>query len=690
MFGGGGSANSAANTPPSPSSPASSSSASSSCEVSKAASAISGAGAHAEPRTTRRRPSQGIERERFKELNRDRDILKHKPKPDPATLLTYLPEGSTSASASASASDTRTGTAEAQSHPPSTSTSAPTGVRQASPTTGPGSTSISPVLSSSSSSSQSANTRTGAVTGTGSEGTTETSAKQGHRGDLSLPKGHNNKSSSSSNDAGNSSTSSSSSTSSHKPKKSTSRAATFFANAKNTLHLSSGSSNNNSSSSNSSSSSGSSSSGGGSNAANSNKHHIQSIKNDIKSLNTYSTLNAMRSNPREMMATTQLHCLGRSDPTLLIPQGSLNNSAGESVPSLHSSFTVGVAEDKNRSCRRTMEDSHSFIYNYLGVPRVPAHANPTTMAEISKHSHDSSNSSHSRKASKELDAEIATKQTPTPNLNVAETDNGFFAIYDGHAGSLAADWCGKKIHLIVEDIIRDQPHRSVAELLDDAFQEADRQMSQTAQLRHSGCTAVVAVMRWEDRIPPNTLSPKYKDRGIKASTMTNIPEGNVGDGARVDIAAAGMDSKENEAALESLDAEHDPSDKKRVRMLYVANVGDSRAVICRNGKAVRLTYDHKGGDEHEGRRIAKCGGMILNYRVNGVLAVTRALGDSYMKDLVTGRPYTTETMVDPETDEFLILACDGVSLFYSPKIIRFAIANISCTALGRLHRPRSG
>ncbi|KAI5281891.1 Protein phosphatase 2C 1 [Ascosphaera acerosa] len=130
-----------------------------------------------------------------------------------------------------------------------------------------------------------------------------------------------------------------------------------------------------------------------------------------------------------------------------------------------------------------------------------------------------------------------------------------------------------------------------------------------------------------------------------------------------------MAPEANAAALESLDANtggsgggggQGPTKKQRVRMLYVANVGDSRAVLCRKGRAVRLTYDHKGSDAHEGRRVADCGGMIFNARVNGVLAVTRALGDSYMKDLVTGRPFTTETMVDPEKDEFMILACDGL------------------------------
>jgi protein phosphatase PTC1 len=46
----------------------------------------------------------------------------------------------------------------------------------------------------------------------------------------------------------------------------------------------------------------------------------------------------------------------------------------------------------------------------------------------------------------------------------------------------------------------------------------------------------------------------------------------------------------------------------------------------------------------------------------GVLAVTRSLGDSSMKEFVVGSPYTTETELGEE-DEFLIIACDGVRLF---------------------------
>lgn len=95
------------------------------------------------------------------------------------------------------------------------------------------------------------------------------------------------------------------------------------------------------------------------------------------------------------------------------------------------------------------------------------------------------------------------------------------------------------------------------------------------------------------------------------------------------------------------------------RVLYTANAGDARGVLCRAGKAVRLTYDHKGSDKQEAKRITDAGGFVMSGRVNGVLAVTRSLGDSSMKEFVVGSPYTTETELCEE-DELLVLACDGL------------------------------
>jgi protein phosphatase PTC1 len=113
----------------------------------------------------------------------------------------------------------------------------------------------------------------------------------------------------------------------------------------------------------------------------------------------------------------------------------------------------------------------------------------------------------------------------------------------------------------------------------------------------------------------------------------------------------------------TLDSEHvfepDPAKAPR-RVLYCANAGDARGVLCRGGKAVRLTYDHKGSDKQEAKRVTDAGGFMMSGRVNGVLAVTRSLGDSSMKEFVVGSPYTTETELCTE-DEFVIIACDGVS-----------------------------
>lgn len=105
----------------------------------------------------------------------------------------------------------------------------------------------------------------------------------------------------------------------------------------------------------------------------------------------------------------------------------------------------------------------------------------------------------------------------------------------------------------------------------------------------------------------------------------------------------------------------DHREARAKRTLYTANVGDARAVLCRNGKAVRLSYDHKGSDKAEIRRIISLGGFIMHSRVNGVLAVTRSLGDAAMKEFISGSPYTTETeLYGADVDSLLILACDGL------------------------------
>ncbi|KAL3423241.1 protein phosphatase 2C [Phlyctema vagabunda] len=358
---------------------------------------------------------------------------------------------------------------------------------------------------------------------------------------------------------------------------------------------------------------------------------------------------------------TPLQKLGRQDPALSVPQGQHNNSAGESLPGPRSTFRVGVWEDKNKKCRRTMEDTHAFLYNFLHTP-APALGS------------DSSATSLTGKSTDELvSSESSTTLLPAvSSSDVMETDNGYFAIFDGHAGTFAADWCGKKLHIILEETIRKNPNTPIPELLDQTFTTVDAQLEKLP-LKNSGCTAVTAVLRWEDRIPNaqsatgSTAIAPAAAAAVKAATEaakaeskddsgadTNKPQQSTNPTSGVPSAAVSGSASGAEAHAKLKNS------ASRQRVLYTANVGDARIVLCRNGKALRLSYDHKGSDENEGKRVANAGGLILNNRVNGVLAVTRALGDAYMKDLVTGHPYTTETVIQADVDEFIILACDGL------------------------------
>ena len=59
----------------------------------------------------------------------------------------------------------------------------------------------------------------------------------------------------------------------------------------------------------------------------------------------------------------------------------------------------------------------------------------------------------------------------------------------------------------------------------------------------------------------------------------------------------------------------------------MANAGDSRCVLSRNGKAVDMSVDHKPEDNAERDRIQNAGGKITSDgRVNGGLNLSRALG----------------------------------------------------------------
>ncbi|KAK9070984.1 hypothetical protein SSX86_009552 [Deinandra increscens subsp. villosa] len=96
--------------------------------------------------------------------------------------------------------------------------------------------------------------------------------------------------------------------------------------------------------------------------------------------------------------------------------------------------------------------------------------------------------------------------------------------------------------------------------------------------------------------------------------------------------------------------------------LLVANVGDSRAVVCKNGKAVAVSRDHKPDRSDERKRIQDAGGFVMwagTWRVGGILAVSRAFGDKLLKRFVVADPEIEEEEVDGCL-EFLVLGSDGL------------------------------
>lgn len=95
----------------------------------------------------------------------------------------------------------------------------------------------------------------------------------------------------------------------------------------------------------------------------------------------------------------------------------------------------------------------------------------------------------------------------------------------------------------------------------------------------------------------------------------------------------------------------------------VANSGDTRAVLSRLRTAIDLTRDMKSSNPIEIARILSSGGSIVNGRVLGSLAVSRALGDCQLKEIndkaVIAEPEITSFYFQSD-DEFIVIATDGL------------------------------
>lgn len=127
--------------------------------------------------------------------------------------------------------------------------------------------------------------------------------------------------------------------------------------------------------------------------------------------------------------------------------------------------------------------------------------------------------------------------------------------------------------------------------------------------------------------------------------------------------------------------------------IVCANAGDSRAVLCRDGRAMPLSQDHKPNDEKERRRILAAGGKIneaphargTQFRINGSLNLSRSIGDLEYKQrhdlppekqVVCSTPDIVTMELKPQ-DSFVVIACDGIwDVKTNDEVCRFVVARL--------------
>ncbi|XP_040181679.1 protein phosphatase 1K, mitochondrial [Rana temporaria] len=203
------------------------------------------------------------------------------------------------------------------------------------------------------------------------------------------------------------------------------------------------------------------------------------------------------------------------------------------------------------------------------------------------------------------------------------TDNVlYFAVYDGHGGAGAADFCNRFMTQYIKEFLKQE--EDMEKVLTKAFLAIDkafeRQAHQSvdATLLSCGTTATVALLR----------------DGIE---------------------------------------------------LVVASVGDSRALLCRKGKPLKLTIDHTPERKEEKQRIRECGGFVAwnslgQPHVNGRLAMTRSIGDLDLKSTgVIAEPETKRVKLHHADDGFLVLTTDGINFIVNSQEI--------CDIINQCHDP---
>ena len=98
------------------------------------------------------------------------------------------------------------------------------------------------------------------------------------------------------------------------------------------------------------------------------------------------------------------------------------------------------------------------------------------------------------------------------------------------------------------------------------------------------------------------------------------------------------------------------------KIIYGANIGDTRCTLFNEKNIERLTFEHRVEDSKEKERIINSGGILKEGRVNGTLMLSRVFGDFELKKVgVKCDPYLFKKEINSDIkNQFLILASDGI------------------------------
>ncbi|CAI9273589.1 unnamed protein product [Lactuca saligna] len=211
---------------------------------------------------------------------------------------------------------------------------------------------------------------------------------------------------------------------------------------------------------------------------------------------------------------------------------------------------------------------------------------------------------------RDLEDAVAVKPSFCRTSSRSSDDLHFYGVYDGHGCSHVAMKCKDRMHEIVkEEVVSCEKSMEWREAMVKSFSRMDKDITDWSNsASRSNCRCELQ-------------TPQCDAVGSTAVVAVVTPE-----------------------------------------KIVVSNCGDSRAVLCRNGVAIPLSVDHKPDRPDELARIEEAGGRVIYWdgaRVLGVLAMSRAIGDNYLKPYVIPEPEVTVTERTAD-DECLILASDGL------------------------------